>query len=460
MELLFAFYNVDFAKDLKISIQKSSDATVVDIVSSEEDLLTTLGQNPNINGVLLSTDLATKLKELRLEVLVDVLNAAREAFPNVTFTVLSNEKIGHPLLAELVEMGIYNIFVKSVDEFTIQSIYDSFIKPMSFTIAVKHRQVDPNIPWRRNLHKNTLRVEISNQNEDKITGTTNETSQQNQSDKKIDILKIKDKLPKFQSKKENLEIDTANYNNSDWLMLDDLSKVMNRKSEKIIGTVVIGVTSVAAHLGSTHSAISIANYLTRLGHIVALVEGNASLDFDRIHAMFEGEKRHILHESRFELNGIDHFKFREDRKLAEVFSIYEYVVMDLGVLQESPYLEEFNRSHVKCVVASPEEWKFHWLEEFHRNYGSTENHIYLLPGATNKSVINVADQLDYKAIYSFPIQESPYGSTKETKDLFGNIIGEFINKPSKTFSKGTLILTSAISVSITIFIVVVSLYLG
>lgn len=460
MDLLFGFYNVDFAKKIKISIQKNSDANVIEIVSSEEDLLSTLANTPSIEGVLLTTDLATKMNDQRLEVLIDILSAVRENFPNITFTILSNEKMGHPMLAEIVEMGIYNIFIKNGDDFTIQSIIDSFKKPLSFNTAVKYRQVDNSIPWRRNLNKTTtMRVEIlNNQEETAAVSEVTEDESVNQSNKQVNWPDLKSKMPKFQSrgptpKKVREEVQT------DW-MLDDLHTVVqNRTSEKIIGTVVIGVTGVAPHIGVTHTAISIAKYLSNLGHSVALVEGNYSQDFDRIHSLYEGEKNHIFKESNFEINGINHFKYREEQNLSEIFSLYEYVVLDTGVLSESMYLEEFNRAHVKCVICSADEWKFHWIEEFQISYGNDENYNFLVPGATTRKVKDLSGRLDSRTVFNFPVQEMAYEPLKETEDILENIIGEFINGTSMKFGKGALVITSFISIVVTLCLLGVFWYL-
>lgn len=462
MDLLFGFYNVEFAKKIKISIQNNSDANVIEIVSSEEDLLTTLANTPSIEGVLLTTDLATKRNDERLELLVDILSAVRENFPNITFTILSNEKIGHPMLAEIVEMGIYNIFIKNGDDFTIQSIIDSFKKPLSFNTAVKYRQVDTSIPWRRNLYKTTtMRVEILNNSNQEEVSTVNEVTEDesdNKSNKRVNWPDLKSKMPKFQSrgptpKKVREEVQ------NDW-MLDDLHTVVqNRPSEKIIGTVVIGVAGVAPHLGVTHTAISIAKYLSNLGHSVALVEGNYSQDFDRIHSLYEGEKNHIFKESEFELHGINHFKYWEEQNLSEIFSLYEYVVLDTGILSETMYLEEFKRAHVKCVICSADEWKFHWIEEFQISYGIDENYNYLVPGATTRKVKDLTGRMDSRSVFCFPVQEIPYEPLRETEDILENIIGEFINGSSLKFGKGALVITSFISIAVTLCLLGVFWYL-
>src|SRR5690606_32719241 len=65
----------------------------------------------------------------------------------------SDEKVGHPFLAELVELGIYNIIVKGQADYTITSFINMFEVPRKFASAASFKNVDPTIPWRKNLKK-------------------------------------------------------------------------------------------------------------------------------------------------------------------------------------------------------------------------------------------------------------------------------------------------------------------
>ncbi|GEL05552.1 hypothetical protein [Rummeliibacillus stabekisii] len=223
---------------------------------------------------------------------------------------------------------------------------------------------------------------------------------------------------------------------------------------QIIGTVLIGVAGVAQHIGATHAAISIASYLKGNGHSVALVESNHSQDYDRIHSLYEGEKKLLLDYDMFEMKGLTHFKYREDRDLNDIFSSYEYVVMDFGSIFHATNTEEFTRAHVKCVVCSADEWKYHWIEEFENEYEIDNTYCYLVPGASMEKVEDLSDQLKGGDVVSFPIQDDPYEPIQEVGHVLTNILGEFIKIPVKSSTKHLLIGTS-VGVGISLLVIMI-----
>lgn len=464
MNIILAFYNVDFAKSFKEKMVPLG-INVIDIVSSDEDLIEILKHHKDVDGILLKSDLAFKLGEQRLETLTDILISIREtsSFKDLVVTVLSDEELGHPFLAELVEMGIYNIFVKGESGFTVKNVVETFETPRSFASAIKYRKVDSSIAWRRNLVKqSTVKIEFSQVVEDtkQSIDSTESTDGIEEADAE-NTAKIK--LPKFtlpKFKKGGQEEPQSQVpenpttpikTDEDWIYDGDVfSGDAGRKFEQVIGTVLIGVAGVAPHIGCTHTAISIAKHLSEKGHSVALVEGNHSLDFDRIHSLYEGAKE-TLKTVNFELNGIMHFKYRDELDLNVIFTSYEYVVLDLGVLEESPYRDEFNRSHVKCIVSSADEWKFHWCEEFLQVYKELENLTFLVPNANKKVTDDLQARLKTHPAFPIPPHESPYELTDGTNKVLSYVFGKYYKKPSQTNGK-TLILVSLCSVAVTAII--------
>ena len=446
MKLLLAMFNVDFAKKMKNGFEAIDGVEVCEIISSEEDLIPSLARSPDITGVLLTTDLATKLGSKRLEVLLDILTAARENFPEVTFTVLANEKIGHPLLAEIVEIGILNIFVKGEEQFTIPSLIDVFQKPLTFDTAVKYRKVDENIPWRRTLSKpSTLKVEIKNQQE--VSQEPKERSSRR------DSSKLKEKK---QATKDLESIDESIF--EEMIDLGGLEKSIVPKAT-IIGTVLIAVAGVSKNCGSTYTAISIASYLKSNGYSVALVESNHSQDYDRIHSLYEGEKKLLLDYDTFEMNGLTHFKYRDDQNLNDIFSGYEYVVMDFGNIFQAASVEEFTRAHVKYVLCSADEWKFHAIEEFENEYHVDNTYCYLVPGASEEKVEDLSVRLKGGNVVSLPVQDDPYEPVQEVGNLLYSILGEFIKIPLKS-SRKPLLIGTGIGVALAILFLTIYKILG
>ncbi|MBO0589262.1 MULTISPECIES: hypothetical protein [unclassified Sporosarcina] len=452
MKLIFAIYNVDFAKQLKGNMEADGQAQIIDIVSSEEDLINMIARNPTVSGVLISTDIATKLGNRNLELLVDILLVAREKFPSIVFSVLSSERQGHPVHAELVDMGIYNIFVKDAAKLSIPLLLHSFLEPASFSSVMRHRMVDDSIPWRRSFNRQTT-VRVDFRESESIPEAEME-------EKKTEVIqpaqldeKVKKKFHWSESgrdkSKPSVKMEQPQEFIKEWF--DDESRVIT--NDPIIGTVVIALGSVAPHLGTTHTAISIASALKKKGHMVALVEANASQDFDRIHSLFEGENRPILSEPSFEMNGIEHFKYRGEDSMQELYAIYEFLVLDLGNLDLMEFEKEFKRAHVRGVLCSGHEWKFHWIEEFRRKHFNENDIFYLVPHGEPSVVKDLQERIPEVTVLSIPTHTDPYKPSRDAEMFTESLLSGFIKGYGKKFTKSALIGTSVISITLTLIVI-------
>ena len=458
--------NVDFAKGLRSELSKQG-VKVASIVTTEEDLLEDLVNNPNVDGVLLKSDLAIKLGEARLEILVDVIEGIRKApqFKDIVFTVLSDEKIGHPFLAEIVELGVYNIFVKGQSKFTISSIINTFESPRSFSSAAIYKNVDSSVPWRRNLTKNStvnLNFELNKSNEsiesakqkDGKNGFFQLLKQANSERGK----KIKPSLTEMELEQLEAEVSEVNKplsvetvpeekpieNFEDiWLKDKDIVRPL------IVGTVVIGVAGVASSSGCTNTAINVAKFLTEMGYQVGLVECNTSMDFDRIHSLSEGEK-HNLKSYTYSLKGIEHYKYRENLNINEIFTNFEYVVLDFGELKYSPLYQEFYRAHIKLVCCSADEWKFYLIENFLIEH-EVSDLKFVVPGASVKWLKDLEGRLKGNKVYPIGVTDSPYLLSTESENTYKNLFAKYF-KPQQKRNVVTLAITSFISIITTVLV--------
>lgn len=274
---------------------------------------------------------------------------------------------------------------------------------------------------------------------------------------------LKEKIP---MRETGGELQNSNISNE--LMMADLMDLMpveldeiSRQKPAIIGTVLVAVAGVRPHLGSTHTSLTIASYIQNLGHSVAVIESNYSEDFDRIHALYEGETQLLKHENYFELNGIHHYKQRVDFNLNELYSNYEYVIIDFGNLQDAAgYVEEFKRAHVKCVICSGDEWKKHWIDDFLRQNRLMKNECaFIIPNGGDEKSKDLQEQLDYLDVWAFPSQDNPYEPIREAEDVVTELLGSFIKSPNRSFSKKALVITSVISIAITATLITIFNYL-
>jgi len=221
----------------------------------------------------------------------------------------------------------------------------------------------------------------------------------------------------------------------------------------VIGTVVIGVAGAKSHLGATHTAMSVASFLKKRRHSVALIEVNHSEDYDRIHSLYEGEKQYIRNQTMFEIEGIDHYKYREDLRIGEIMATYEYVVLDVGSIEDSPFVDEFKRAHVRLLLVSPYEWKQHWLEQFCQQVEGEEDYTYVVPFAGKSNVQDMEERFPELTFVPFPANHNPYKVNEAEDEAIQTFMHGFLKENSRVFSKNTIIAACAISVMITVGVI-------
>ncbi|MEK5071639.1 hypothetical protein [Sporosarcina sp. FSL K6-1508] len=237
-------------------------------------------------------------------------------------------------------------------------------------------------------------------------------------------------------------------NFTDYLDLMPIPKEIYARTQ-VMGTVVVAVAGAKPHLGSTHTAMSIAAFLQKGRHSVALIEANYSEDFDRIHALYEGEQQYIRKQAMFDYQGIDHYKFREDLRLGEIMATYEYVVLDIGAIDDSPHYDEFLRAHVRVLHVSPYEWKQHWTDRFCEQVKDEEYFTFVVPFAGKANVKDMKERLPKLNIVPFPANPNPYSVNEEEEEAIRSIMHGYIKESKQVFSKKALIGAVVVSAVIT-----------
>lgn len=412
---------------------------VLEIISSEEDLISSIDKYPDVDGIIVTSDLAKVANDSRLDLFVDVLFHLRKTYPKLNITVLSNEKIGHPALAELYEMSIYNIFVKGVDDFTTENLLNSLQNPSSIADAMKFREVDPSIPWRRSFQKkHTLSVEINGSRE--IASTETQTTESSESNKKR------------AKKKPNSEDNNYELAFDDDLFEDTFISGKSIIHERKIGTVTIAVTSSGHNVGSTHNSIIIASYLKRKGFTVALIEGNRTGDFIRLQEIYSDEGVNL--NAHFDVKDITHYKYDEKINIFSILPKYDYVIFDLGPYKESPWINEFARAQKRIFVANHSDWKLKEIGEFINLYSELPFEILLPFG--DLGLINDLQEIygSDNIYYDMPFHRHAYDKEEETDEVIDVLIGEIVPKQVISGWQPNVILwTSLISILVTIVVI-------
>ncbi|MDX1805852.1 MAG: hypothetical protein R3267_02345 [Paenisporosarcina sp.] len=211
--------------------------------------------------------------------------------------------------------------------------------------------------------------------------------------------------------------------------------------ERILGTVFIAVTSIGANVGSTHSSILLASYLQRNGFKVALVEGNESGDFRRLHELF-GEAGAALPTS-FTTYGIDHFPYSEGDSFQPYFHDYQFVVMDLGNTQSTPWFSEFFRAQKRVLVAGHGDWKISLIGDFIKKHGKLPFQVFV-PFADRALIDDLHEIYEGSTTFnSLPFHRNPYEVEAETDKTLTTIYGDFIDANQKKKGKRSLWLALA-----------------
>jgi hypothetical protein len=137
--------------------------------------------------------------------------------------------------------------------------------------------------------------------------------------------------------------------------------------ERPAGVVTIAVAGIAYGLGCTHTALSIASFLSRLGHSVAIIEDSQRPALGFLCSVLKGKNGKV--QGSCAIQGIDIFALDErtddsssnyDMLLKKIRTgQYEYIVRDLGVLDSSK-VRDMYRADTAFLVASASKWR--WQE--------------------------------------------------------------------------------------------------
>lgn len=142
-------------------------------------------------------------------------------------------------------------------------------------------------------------------------------------------------------------------------------EVIGKERLKVVSRVLIGVTGSQPRMGVTHNVIILANYLRKLGFLVAAVEKNQSGDFERIRSG-HGEK---LHGYYFNMHGVDYYPEVLDKEKMRIITdqSYNFIVNDYGGLDSCDKMD-FLKCHKKLILTGSKTWELHFLRRILKEY--------------------------------------------------------------------------------------------
>ncbi|TYP56845.1 hypothetical protein [Thermosediminibacter litoriperuensis] len=137
--------------------------------------------------------------------------------------------------------------------------------------------------------------------------------------------------------------------------------------ERPAGVVTIAVAAIGHGLGCTHTALSIASFLARSGHSVAIIEDSQRPALGFLCSVMKARDGRV--EGSYTIHGLDIFPSGKsaagdnsnyDSLIRKIKTgQYEYVVRDLGVLDELK-VRDMYRADSAFIVASAAKWR--WQE--------------------------------------------------------------------------------------------------
>lgn len=195
-------------------------------------------------------------------------------------------------------------------------------------------------------------------------------------------------------------------------------------------TVIIGVLGVNQGAGVTHTAIMMADILSKKNS-VALLELNTSKHFLEIGLTIKNES--IIREQKFRYQKTDYYwdialnafwmKYR-DR--------YEYIIVDLGSYEQLMDIEEFIRCDIPVVCAQGIDWKLKDLQQFiekTKRYNPNGSWAYLIPLLDEKSVKKINKEMNNEMnkeihikLRSLPYNMNPFNPSNEVKRVMESIV--------------------------------------
>ncbi|MFS0841351.1 hypothetical protein [Paenibacillus sp. 1P03SA] len=199
--------------------------------------------------------------------------------------------------------------------------------------------------------------------------------------------------------------------------------------ETIIGSILVALIGAEHAVGTTHTTLLLANYLTRKGYSVAVIEASDKKDFAALEYAYEGRKGFTSSERMFEMRGADYYKAGLRIDLSE-FKAYDYILLDLGNYQETEYFEEFKRAHVQIVVGHGSEWRQKRLYEFSKANDRLDqtNYIYCVPFVDKIVLQDIKEELPEGKVFAVPAHSDPYKNKKETDVLFDTLMKDYLGQ--------------------------------
>ena len=218
------------------------------------------------------------------------------------------------------------------------------------------------------------------------------------------------------SKKKNKNIIKAKYENYN---IEEKEKIITVVKNNIIGTIVIAVAGAMERIGTTHTTLSIANYLKEKGFKVGVVELNASKSFEHIKNSYSNI---IENEDSFIINKIKFFSYSKDLNISYInYNEFNYLILDMGIYDDC-ILDEFKRANLKILVSGSKEWEVECLENILRESEDIFYIKYLFNFTDNNLFKEICSNMIDLECYKTPMNPNPFCLTEDANEIYTKIL--------------------------------------
>jgi len=222
-----------------------------------------------------------------------------------------------------------------------------------------------------------------------------------------------------------------------WSIEEDIKEEKNKIiTEKLIGSVTIGVGSISAGCGATHIAVAMAEFLRKKGR-TAVVELNG--ENPQLSKLVQIYKTYSIENIQgdiynndigFCMGGIDFYPYNELNMAEIIKRDYQYILFDCGVVNSQE--NEIYRCNVKILNVKSHIWENSQLLEFfkaEKNFATWN--IY--SGFADKECIEyIRFNLNIDKVFSIP-KLSLFKENKEICCIFENTMENYVTKKKKGF---------------------------
>jgi len=141
----------------------------------------------------------------------------------------------------------------------------------------------------------------------------------------------------------------------------DSSPIVKKTLKRDVQKVFIAVAGAQSHIGVTHNAIVLANWLKKQNFYVALVECNSNateLESSDYYKIKETYEESIYDNQYFQIGGVDFYPFVKSTEIAKVISKpYNFIIGDFGQYAECDKIT-FEKAEERIVICGAKPWEW------------------------------------------------------------------------------------------------------